>query len=75
MNLNHPRIHTSEPLTDEDFGRMPWKMPSGEPIPEPDSPKDKARLWLDRGHTVAELLCTLGVGLILGFLAGVNWRG
>ena len=70
-NLNRPRLDNGEPLSDIDFGKMPWKMPSGDPIPEPDPWRD----WLDIGHSVSAYLCTLGIGLIVGFLAGVNWRG
>jgi hypothetical protein len=70
-NLNTPRIHSSEPLTDEDFGKMPWKMPSGETIPEP----DKWREWLDIGHQVVAYVCLIGISFAVGFLAGVNWRG
>lgn len=71
-NLNHPRIHTSEPLSDTDFGdlaHVPWRMPSGEDI----SPaKARTKDWGDIGWRVSKIVLALSVPFVVGLVAGAR---
>lgn len=60
-NINSPRMHTSEPLSDSDFAKF-----NAEPI--------TARDWLEIGHAVVGWFCAIGICFVVGFLVGVNLR-
>ena len=59
MNLNTPRIHTSEPLTDSDFARL---------YPE-DPPADFRPTRFER---IAAVPLAVAIG-ILGAVALIHW--
>ena len=66
MNLNRPRIHTAEPLSDDDFGPMHLSQQLGTPIPTEHEMSDFEML----GHRMVEWVILIGIGFMIGLSIG-----
>ncbi len=64
--MTAPRVDNGDPLVDADFGRLPWRMPNGDPIPAWGG-EDDSTDWGWVGHKV------FGYALVflIGFLCGI----